>query len=114
VESFDKHPDSLPYDVQEVHSQHEENSQKILIILASDTVIQVLAMMIKVKRTPVAPHTMVAFQEYAAVAYHAFLDILMLLSIDFCGLIDQGVNRVHEGEVDIIVAEEQYKGIIKR
>lgn len=86
----------------------------MLIILASHTVIEVLAMVIKVKGASVTPHAMIAFQENAAVTNHAFLDVFRGLSINFSRFINQGIDGVYESEVNVIVAEQQDKRIVKR
>jgi hypothetical protein len=80
--------------------------------LAADTVIEVLAMVIKVKSASVTPHTMIAFQENTTVTNHAFLDVFRGLLINFSRFINQGVDRVHESEVNVIVAEQQDKCIV--
>ena len=71
-------------------------------------------MVIKVKGASVTPHAMKAFQENAAVTNHAFFDVFRGLSIKFSRFINQGIDGIHKSEVNVIVADQEDKRIVKR
>ncbi len=70
-------------------------------------------MMVEVLCTPVAPHAMVAFQENVTVTNDAFLCLILRLTVHFGCLIDQGVYWIGNGQVDVIVGNEEDEGVVQ-
>ena len=106
---MDEHPNGFKNDSQTVDCDAHQHSEKLVIVFASDTVIQVLAVMVKVLCASVTFSAVIAFDVNPAVAIVAashFSCFVLLVNVEY-----QVIDGVGAGEEQVIICNEEVKDV---
>lgn len=107
-ERLNKHPNDLANQNQQINGETNKEPKEVLVVPRPYTVVQVLTMVIKVLCTPIAPHAVVALYEHEFVTDYTFFYLLSLLLLLFHFARNQGVDRVLDSQIDIVVDNHEH------
>ena len=104
-----KDPRSRTYNPNAKESNREQQAYKLRIVLASNTVIQILAMMVKVLNAALATLAMMTLLMHPSSTLITIDDLMLLVIL--LNFENQIVDRIVAGDKDIIVGHEHKQAV---
>ena len=111
--SEDEDPNALANDGQAVESDAAEQSDKTVVVLAADAVVEVLAVVVELLRAAVAVVAVVAGPVHVDAAFRA--DLQLLISHAWLSYAQQQViGRIRAGEIEVVHEGEDEEDVGER
>ena len=112
--SEDEDPNALADDGQAVESDAAEQSDKTVVVLAADAVVEVLAVVVELLRAAVAVVAVVAGSVHVDAAFRANLQLLIIAHAWLSYAQQQVVGRIGAGEIEVVHEGEDEEDVGER